>query len=41
VSKFGTAAIMDETLRDIKAKGKLEKAFPMLREGAVKTDQEK
>lgn len=30
---FNPATIMDETLRDIKAKKKIEVAFPMLKEG--------
>ena len=29
---FNTANMLEETLRDIKAKQKLERAFPMLRE---------
>ena len=31
---FNPATILDDTLREIKAKQKLERAFPMLREGA-------
>jgi arylsulfatase A-like enzyme len=36
---FNPANIMEETLREIKAKQKLERAFPMLREGASEPTQ--
>ena len=37
---FNPANMLDETLRDIKAKEKAEQAFPMLRPKAQKTDDE-
>ena len=38
---FNPANIMEETLREIKAKQKLETAFPMLKEGAAGEKKEK
>jgi arylsulfatase len=38
---FNPATMMEETLRDIKAKQKLERAFPMLRKNAPQNDGEK
>ena len=38
---FNPANIMEETLREIKAKKKIEAAFPMLRQGEQSDDQSK
>ena len=38
---FNPANILDDTLREIKTKKKLEQAFPMLKEGAAGEKKEK